>query len=608
LNGLEKQREKFVDTQFFEKAHEKLSEFPAIILSGPPKSGKSFNAEMLALNFSVFSDYQPILIDNPGEIEDSFEIERKQIFICDDAFGKYSLSYRAEEWFDKLDRIFNLADQSHLFVFTSREYIFRAFINYGNDNAKAFLEKILVESHNYFSHEKLGILKRYTTLSDISDYDKVEIFRNELALISHKNFAPETIRAFFANIDGSKVGSQLNELQMHLNRPDSYLSTVFFKLTTTKQAVLLAVLCTKNNNEKAIYKTFDNICGDLNLNQILNSNLEFDELDDSILRILKTDKIEEINFYHPSMEEFLIRQVIANESGKLKEVVLKNLNIELLSTSVMKSSKKTILHLPNVDLIKLSADDIQIIQIGIDRLIRNEEVSLHEVTSIFKWFKSEYHTMELKMSDKAFFSLAKEMIARLIAYVSSDIFYNSHGVETCSAWSQFFFGMKNTLSFYSIDLKTVDFSYIEKLLKEKYSREFYWMLVLRVLSFTSDEFISNSVGKRWLNDFYSQLNEDIKSLGFEIFGEDFPKFERYKEKLKQRIEAEKIIAKPNRTWYPRFLNVKDRIDILKEVKGTSIGNKILERVSNLYEELSKQREFARNRHEFNSYKGWWTES
>ena len=115
MNSINKQREKFVYTQFFQRAHDKLSEYPAIILSGPPKSGKTFNAEILTLNFSLFGNYQPILIDDPEEIERAYEIERKQIFVCDDAFGKYGLSYKAEEWFIKLDRILDLANESYPF-------------------------------------------------------------------------------------------------------------------------------------------------------------------------------------------------------------------------------------------------------------------------------------------------------------------------------------------------------------------------------------------------------------------------------------------------------------------------------------------------------------
>ena len=605
LNSLNKQRNRFVYTQFFQRAYDKLSEYPAIILSGPPKSGKTFNAEILALNFAFFRNYQPILIDDPEEIESAFEIERKQIFICDDAFGKYGLSYKAEEWFIKLDRILNLADEFHLFIFTSKEYIFRAFVNFGNEDAKLLLEKILVESHNYSIQEKLAILKRYTTHSNISDYDKESILSSETILSNHKNFSPETIRAFFSNTNEGKRNEQLNELLSHLDRPDSYLSKVFFNLPTVKQAALLSVLCTVKNDETSIYKTFGLICKDLDISKILNTVLEFDELDDSILRILRSDVIEEINFYHPSMQEFLTRQLISNESEKLREVVLKNLNNDLLSLSMMKSSGKSILNSSSDDKIKLQKTDIEKIKLGLARLTNNTGVSLYQIGSIFKWFKSENHAIELKMRDLPFFREAKDMVVQLSFYVSSDAFYYNHGNEGSAAWSSLIFIIKNTIIFYNLEINRHDFKYIEILLKEKEKDKFYWMLVFRVLEITDDDFIKATVGNGWLNNFYLQLKKEMYALGYEIFGKDFPDFEEYNKMRQIKGGTKKIKNKPNKNWYPRFLIVKEKMDILKEAKGSSIGNTIIERLSRAYEELVKQSEFAKNRHGFNLKQGWW---
>jgi hypothetical protein len=605
LNGINKQRGNFVNTQFYEKALEKLKESPAIILSGPPKSGKTFNAEILALNFSILKNYQPILIDHPEEIESVFELERKQIFVCDDAFGKYGLSYKAEEWFLKLDRIFNLADESHLFIFTSREYIFRAFINFGNESTNSILEKIIVESHKYHSHEKLAILKRYTHNSKLSDYDKDSIINNEVPLINHKNFSPETIRAFFSNIISTNNNKQLAALNAHLDKPDSYLSNIFFKLPMIKQAVLLSVLCAVKNEEKSIYKTFDCICDDLNITAILNSPMEFDELDDSILLIHRTDVIEGINFYHPSMQEFLTRNLISNNTGKLRQVVLQNLNNDLLSFCIMKSEGKSFLPASIIDKIQLQKKDIVRMLIGLERLLYNEDITIYQVASIFKWLKSENHTIDLKFSDKIFFSEAKKIVDKLTANITSEDFYDSHRNESNSAWSYLFFILKNTLTIYSIDQNKHQFTYLEKILKEKSEENSHWMLVFRLLNFTSDEFIMNTVGKNWLNSFYKNLKNDMYEIGLEIFGNDFPLFENYNKSLQSKINVVKVKEKPDRNWYPKFLRIKERIDIIKEVKGTKIGNTILEKLSKEYDELMKQNEFAKNRHGFNLRKGWW---
>jgi hypothetical protein len=108
-----------------------------------------------------------------------------------------------------------------------------------------------------------------------------------------------------------------------------------------------------------------------------------------------------------------------------------------------------------------------------------------------------------------------------------------------------------------------------------------------------------------LNGFYIELKKEIYALGYEIFGDDFPLFERYQAIVKQKIAVEKLKVKPNRKWYPRFLNVSEKMDILKESKGRTISNQILERLAQPYEELNKQSHFAKNRHGFNLKQGWW---
>ena len=91
----------------------------------------------------------------------------------------------------------------------------------------------------------------------MSTFDKESILKSESIIAKHKNFSPETVRAFFSSIQRSSKESQLELLLSHLDKPDSYLSTVFYKLSNIKQAALISVLCTINNSESCIYKTFD---------------------------------------------------------------------------------------------------------------------------------------------------------------------------------------------------------------------------------------------------------------------------------------------------------------------------------------------------------------
>jgi hypothetical protein len=449
------------------------------------------------------------------------------------------------------------------------------------------------------------MLKRYVTLAPIVENDKLVIIENEHTLIDHKNFSPETIRAFFANIDVTNNGLQLNELKSHLDKPDNYLSSVFYKLPEVKRAVLLSVLCATKSSEKSVLKAFSSISDDLHFNFILHSKTEFHELDDSILRILKSDKIEEIKFYHPSMFEFLTRQLIDKGSSKMREVVLKNLNNELLNLSILKTENKSFLGPLNNEIVELDKTDFEDIKIGLKRLLENEEISLYQISDIFHWFKSDSHIIDLKFTDRKFFLAAKGLLTDLTSIVECNDFYYSFAKESNAEWANLLLKINNAANFYGIEINSSSFSFISKILKEKVEDTDYWMLVLRILSFTNDNFIKEQVGRDWLNSFYLDLRNNVIRLGEEVFGADFPEFKVFMANRKEGRPTDKIIDKPNKTWYPRFLDIKSKVDMLKEVKGTQVGNIILEKISPGYAELVKISDFARNRHGFIIDKGWW---
>ncbi len=606
LKSIKQQRDRFVFTNFFQSANQKLENYSTIILSGPPKSGKTFNAEILALNYFSNRDFEPVLIDDPEDIELSFESDRKQIFICDDAFGKHSLSYNAEQWITKLDRIFNLADESHLFIFTSREYIFRAFINIGDHEAQNALKKILVESHNYSKYEKLALLHRYTIQSKISESDKTDILSNELEIIGHKNFSPETIRAFFYNIKNDSGETQIQLLRQHIRQPDAYLSVVFRELSEVKKSALLSVLCSIDNKKQSINEKFVVICKDLNINKILNTNLEFEELDDSILRILKSDKTEEISFYHPSMNDYLINELVAEPTGVFREVVVKNANLQLLQLSLVKSVLGSKIKSRSIKRISLSKLDIPSLEVGILRMLNNPDLSLPKVAILFRWFQDENHSMYLKISEKSLFQALRQIKKSMLEVVWSQSFFDHHIEEPCDHWSYLMATIKGSSTPYNMNLSNQKIVYLDDLLKLKQKEDHFWELVFRITSYTSYDIIIEIIGKDWLNNFFLKLKSDIDKLGKEVYGNDFPDFKEYQRKvLLNNGVVEKVKSKPTNSWYPRFLEVKNRMDVLKEAKGSTVAIKILNPLVKSYEAVKKMGEYAKNRHKFNVKKGWW---
>jgi hypothetical protein len=92
-------RSNFVYTHIFEKAYLTLEEKSILILSGPSKSGKTFNAEMLLLKYFGEKFYVPYKIDKIEDFDNYYDKNENQIFLFDDAFGKYNVDlYRADSF------------------------------------------------------------------------------------------------------------------------------------------------------------------------------------------------------------------------------------------------------------------------------------------------------------------------------------------------------------------------------------------------------------------------------------------------------------------------------------------------------------------------------
>ncbi len=258
LAVFEKNRTNFVFTSIFEKACATIAEHNILIFSGPPKSGKTFNAEMLLLKYYGEKKFTPYKVDKIEDFERFYNKHESQIFLFDDAFGKYNIEKGKEDLFNRnIELIYKLADDTHKCVFTSREYIYKAFKLYSDNIDKVFIAKITVDVLALTNGEKESIFFRY--------YKKASYYRLPLKegtltkIITHKNFSPETIRAYFVN----KSNVRLEDIFHHLGSPDEYLEKDFINLSEEKQIVLLSTLLSLNGGIESITHSCEIICEDL---------------------------------------------------------------------------------------------------------------------------------------------------------------------------------------------------------------------------------------------------------------------------------------------------------------------------------------------------------
>ena len=600
-----KYRKYFVYTNFYDEARTKLEDHHTILLSGPPKSGKTFNAEILVFNYAGEYEFSPLKIDAPEEIEKFYNHESKQIFFCDDAFGMHILSYNAEDWDRKIEGILSLADETHKFVFTSREHVFNAFKNFAKNFSEKHLEKIIINSEKLSEGEKSAILDRYVKLSSISQSIKQSILENEHAIISHKNFSPETIRSFFSNLTIDKNSSYFVNFQLiaHLNKPDEYLTKLFFQLDESKRILLLGVLCSLNPEITEIGKTYSNLCNDIGASKTESYKSILEELDGGILKTNQNNDFLEVEYYHPSMKEGLIQIIKKDENGTIHSAVLKNLNLALLDFYFFDSSK-----MDKSNGIGIKQNELDSLALCIKRLIYNEAIQFHQILRLFKWFTITSNSL-IKVLDKPFYSLIKKLIFEIIDYVKTKEFWTKYENESISDWAEIVWCLKSLGIAYSIDLKLLKCNYWSTILVERNTEEDYWKFVFRISNFIEKDEIIKTVGSEWLNGFYIKLKNQMYELGNELFGSEFPDFPTInnlsKEEQNDPSKRQKLLYKPNRTWFPRFLLCKEKYKYLKDVKGNRIGQPIIERIGKEYEVLLRFSDYADNRHNYNEEQEWW---
>lgn len=590
LSVFERNKENFIYTTVFERALEKLKENNLLLLSGPSKSGKTFNAEMILFNSFCKNDFTPFKIDRIEEFDKFYDTNKRQIFLFDDAFGKYNIDlYRADSFNRKLEYIFELIDENHKCILTSREYIFKAFIDYSESYVRKFITKIIVEVSELSNGEKDSIFRRYYRTGLGINFSKSNNVLDRI--IKHKNFSPETIRAYFAHCSAF----DLKEFKRHLDLPDKYLEKDFNNLSEEKKIVLLSTLLSLKGNHSTISYSFNNVSRDLNKQYLISLKDELIQLEGSILKNIG----EEYQFYHPSMFDFFVRY-ISKDISTYRKLLLRNFNINLLNVLHFNTLK-------DENVIEINRNDISLLINGFDRLINNPDISLVEINSIFSWISSPDVQLNFKILMKEKYKVFISKLNSLIMNIDFSFFLNEDIYDLSALF--------RNISFYHHDIK-ISHDIFKTLISSRRESENYWLLVFRIIPLLEEEFIFKYIDRNWFKSFYSELRIEIDSLGKELYGNAYPEFKEvkiYKQLIEEKRleEAQRIKKKQradykqktNKNWYPRYKKCKEKINILKA--SQPYGYKLYEVLIPNFAHLQRLEENQLNRYIFNKEKKWW---
>lgn len=596
INVFEKSRERFICTSVFDQALEKLKENKILLLSGPPKSGKTFNAEMILLAKFTTQQFIPYKIDTPEDFAKYYNKNEKQIFLFDDAFGRHDIEiYRADVFNRKLELIFELVDDNHNCIFTSREYIYKAFSNYADENVEKLITKINVEVNQLTLGEKESLLHRYFEIAFPDTFDSYTIYIH--GFISHKKFSPETIRAYF---DNAKTFN-LEEFRSHLDLPDKYLEKLFTNLPESQRIILLSILLSSKGDDTTITYSFKNICQDLNKQPLIALKKELNLMEDSIIK-LSSDKYD---FYHPSMKDFFIR-FLGDDVAVYRSLLFKNINIDILTLCKFQVEEKS-----RHKLLEVNSVDVVNIKIGFERLIKSGSISLFELNTLFSWFNDAEVQLYLKIKLAGIYNEIIQTIFESLKLIDHTPFIS----EDISSLSDYF----NNIRLFLLLPKSNSFinkDFFTKIIVARKAEPDFWLLVFKLAPLVEEKYVYDTISKEWLNNFYTQLKNEIDTLGKDLYGEEYPTFNNVKQYHKLRAEqkyseAAKLkgtskadyMQKTKNDWYPKYKACKDKMTVLKA--SPIFGYKIYERLLENFAHLTALEDTQKNRYFFNVKKEWW---
>lgn len=563
----------FVSTAHYASAIRRLNENRLLMIVGDPKSGKTSIVEALAVSLLEEGRFRPFFIRTTDElftIVSYLQPEQGALFICDDIFGQHELDpAKSEDWTDYFQSVMGLIDENHRFVFTTRLYIFNQFARTSGLRAlfptEADESRYVIKVSQLTNPEREQILEKHLANSGVAAEVIEAALRMKSEILACKDFSPEVIRSLVALLRKTETSRDVvDTISGHLAKPDQYVYDLFNQITPDKRLLLLSIAVSPISEMRTVEKNFLTLVEDARLRPGLIFRTFIEELDRSIIKRREYLDFSEIEYYHPSMFDVIVR--ICGGDKYYRSLMLKHINIDLLWLLTLREAGEG-------SKIQLRPDDFDELLEGLTALFASN-VTLRDATAMLQWTTSLSNDLAFMPSLQVQLRQAKHVVGRKIANVE---FCESHSEETVEHWI-------GLLSKWQATIYGSTIVYCDRLesLYRNYSKTSYWSLVF-LLEHASRGFIESSVNADAFKMFTSRLLERVRTL---------------------KLGLNLIDGRPKtrENWLPTFYEVDD---LINKMKKSDKGRLILESFVNDWAHIKRYTEFARNRHFFNVSKGWW---
>ena len=336
---------KYVMNKSFDQAMDKLLQYHYVIISGIPGIGKTTLARQLIFQ-KLGTDYDEFvcITNDLDNAMDLLEDGKKQIFFFDDFLGNTFFEHGEKGFESKLILFIRHIRKAKdkLLILTTREYILQdAKLYYEKfETNNLDLSKCVVDLGSYTQMIKAKILYNHLAYSNIPEDFLRNLLKhdyNYFYLINHKNFNPRVIEAFINHEEWKDKSPDdfYRTFWYVFDHPNSVWEMAFNKLDALSQyALIVLVTLHRPCLLKDWREAFEVFCDSTKDIYALSKDdklwmQSLKTLDGSFIKIKMSDESHFVDFFNPSIHDFLVDHMTGRPE-LLEKLIASSIYIEQL--------------------------------------------------------------------------------------------------------------------------------------------------------------------------------------------------------------------------------------------------------------------------------------